>query len=131
MARQVITFARVSCISVRCQFAGKDAQLFLARDIKGMCGSSAKISKLPMTSLRKQPVSSRRVFLQMREPDMKGRNFPLSRRFLLRLALHTNPHLLCVVRGAVERCAEVFGFSAECGTSIPRAVAESLTTIIR
>src|ERR1700732_3802545 len=37
-----------------------------------MCGSSAEISRLPMTLPRKPPVSHIRIFLQWREADGKG-----------------------------------------------------------
>lgn len=50
---------------------------------------------------------------------------------LLRLELTSDPNLLCAVRGAVERLAESFGFSAEEGRSVTRAVDEALTNIIR
>jgi hypothetical protein len=40
---------------------------------------------------------------------MKGRNCQLTRDALLRLELHSNPHLLSVVRGAVERLSKVLG----------------------
>ncbi len=47
------------------------------------------------------------------------------------LALYSNPRLLSVVRGAVERLAETLGFSAvQCG-SITRAVDEAMTNIVR
>lgn len=47
------------------------------------------------------------------------------------LALESNPRLLTVVRGAVERLAETLGFSvAEC-RSITRAVDEALSNIVR
>jgi len=62
---------------------------------------------------------------------MKERNRRLSREFLLKLELHSNPRLLRVVRGVVERLAEVFGFSAPGGRSVTRAVDEALTNIMR
>jgi anti-sigma regulatory factor (Ser/Thr protein kinase) len=62
---------------------------------------------------------------------MRTRDFQLSRGLLLRLELHSNPHLLCVVRGAVERLAQVLGFSARGCRSVTRAVDEALTNIIR
>jgi len=62
---------------------------------------------------------------------MQGRNCQLSRGLLLRLELQSNPHLLGVVRGAVERLAEVMGFSAEDCRSVTRAVDEALTNIMR
>jgi anti-sigma regulatory factor (Ser/Thr protein kinase) len=50
---------------------------------------------------------------------------------LLRLALTSDPSLLCAVRGAVERLAEGLGFSAEECRAVTRAVDEALTNIIR
>ena len=62
---------------------------------------------------------------------MKERKRRLSGEFLLKLELHSNPHLLRVVRGAVECLAEVFGFSAQGRRSVTRAVDEALTNIMR
>jgi anti-sigma regulatory factor (Ser/Thr protein kinase) len=62
---------------------------------------------------------------------MKRQNGRISRDLLLRLELHSNPHLLGVVRGAVERLAEVLGFSAQGCRSFTRAVDEALTNIMR
>ena len=62
----------------------------------------------------------------MKEPKRR-----LSREFLLKLELHSNPRLLRVVRGAVERLAEVFGFSPQGRRSVTRAVDEALTNIMR
>jgi anti-sigma regulatory factor (Ser/Thr protein kinase) len=62
---------------------------------------------------------------------MKRQNGQLSRDLLLRLELHSNPHLLGVVRGAVERLAEVLGFSAQGCRSFTRAVDEALSNIMR
>lgn len=50
---------------------------------------------------------------------------------LLKLELRSNPNLLCVVRGAMERLTEVFGFSAPEIRSVTRAVDEALTNIMR
>ena len=55
----------------------------------------------------------------------------MSRDLLLKLELHSNPNLLCVVRGAMERLTEVFGFSAPECRSVTRAVDEALTNIMR
>jgi anti-sigma regulatory factor (Ser/Thr protein kinase) len=62
----------------------------------------------------------------MQEPTRR-----LSREILLKLELQSNPQLLCVVRAAVQRLAEVFGFSAQGRRSVTRAVDEALTNIIR
>src|SRR5256885_1051529 len=50
---------------------------------------------------------------------------------LLKLQLPSDPNLLCVVRGALERLTEVLGFSAPDCRSVTRAVDEALTNIIR
>jgi|SRR5277367_16514 len=52
-------------------------------------------------------------------------------RSLLKLELPSDPSLLCVVRGAVERLTEALGFSPEDCRAITRAVDEALTNIIR
>ncbi len=65
-----------------------------------------------------------------RQPD--GDGVPVSNDgVLLKLQLHSDPKLLCVVRGALERLTEVLGFSASDCRSITRAVDEALTNIIR
>ena len=51
--------------------------------------------------------------------------------FLLKLELRSDPGLLCVVRGALERLTESLGFAAAECRSITRAVDEALTNIIR
>jgi anti-sigma regulatory factor (Ser/Thr protein kinase) len=50
---------------------------------------------------------------------------------LLKLQLQSDPKLLSVVRGALERLTEVLGFSASECRSVTRAVDEALTNIIR
>jgi serine/threonine-protein kinase RsbW len=51
---------------------------------------------------------------------------------LLKLELLSNPSMLCVVRGAMERITEeIFGFPAPECRSITRAVDEALTNIMR
>ena len=47
------------------------------------------------------------------------------------LALYSNPGLLSVVRGAVERLTETMGFPAVQCRSITRAVDEAVTNIVR
>jgi serine/threonine-protein kinase RsbW len=47
------------------------------------------------------------------------------------LALHSNPSLLSVVRGAVERLTETLGYPLAQCRSITRAVDEALTNILR
>jgi len=50
---------------------------------------------------------------------------------LLKVELRSDPSMLCVVRGAMERLTETFGFSpAEC-RSVTRAVDEAITNIMR
>jgi serine/threonine-protein kinase RsbW len=55
----------------------------------------------------------------------------MSREVLLKLELRSSPSMACVVRGAMERLTEVFGFSAAECRSVTRAVDEALTNIIR
>lgn len=50
---------------------------------------------------------------------------------LLKLHLPSDPKLLCVVRGALERLTEALGFSPSDCRSVTRAVDEALTNIIR
>ena len=50
---------------------------------------------------------------------------------LLKLELCSNPNMLSVVRGAMERLTEVFGFSPPDCRSVTRAVDEALTNIMR
>ena len=49
----------------------------------------------------------------------------------MKLALPSDPGLLCAVRGAVERLTESVGFSEEDSRAVTRAVDEALTNIIR
>jgi serine/threonine-protein kinase RsbW len=65
-----------------------------------------------------------------RQPDGNGL-LASNDGLLLKLQLHSDPKLLCVVRGALERLTEVLGFSASDCRSITRAVDEALTNIIR
>jgi len=60
-----------------------------------------------------------------------GNRLPASDSVLLRLQFHSDPKLLSVVRGALERLTEVLGFTASDGRSVTRAVDEALTNIIR
>lgn len=62
---------------------------------------------------------------------LQGEGASLSRDLLLKLELDSNPNVLCVVRGAVERLAEVVGFAAPDCRSIVRAVDEALTNVIK
>jgi serine/threonine-protein kinase RsbW len=50
---------------------------------------------------------------------------------LLRVELPSDPSMLCVVRGAMERLTEAFGFPAPEVRSVTRAVDEALTNIMR
>src|ERR1700686_2763943 len=50
---------------------------------------------------------------------------------LLKVELRSDPGMLCVVRAAMERLTEVFGFSPPECRSVTRAVDEALTNIIR
>jgi serine/threonine-protein kinase RsbW len=76
-------------------------------------------------------VSHMKTFLPLRALDTRGQNFELSRGLLLKLAMRSDPSLLCVVRGAMERLTEALGFSAAECRSITRAVDEALTNIMR
>jgi anti-sigma regulatory factor (Ser/Thr protein kinase) len=67
----------------------------------------------------------------MRERDTKGVSIAAVDGFLLKLELHSDPVLLCVVRGALERLTEVFGFSPPERRSVTRAVDEAITNIMR
>jgi len=67
----------------------------------------------------------------MRERDTKGVSLAAVDGFLLKLELHSDPVLLCVVRGALERLTEVFGFSPPERRSVTRAVDEAITNIMR
>jgi serine/threonine-protein kinase RsbW len=67
----------------------------------------------------------------MRQRDTKGVSSASGGGFLLKLELHSDPQLLCVVRGALERLTEVFGFSPPDRRSVTRAVDEALTNIMR
>jgi serine/threonine-protein kinase RsbW len=55
----------------------------------------------------------------------------MTRDLLLKLELRSDPSMLCVVRGAMERLTEVFGFSATDCRSVTRAVDEAITNIMR
>ena len=67
----------------------------------------------------------------MRQRDTTGVSLPSNDGFLLKLELHSDPQLLSVVRGALERLTEVFGFSPPERRSVTRAVDEALTNIMR
>jgi serine/threonine-protein kinase RsbW len=67
----------------------------------------------------------------MRQRDTKGVSLASNEGFLLKLELRSDPQLLCVVRGALERLTEVFGLSAPDRRSVTRAVDEALTNIMR
>jgi anti-sigma regulatory factor (Ser/Thr protein kinase) len=55
----------------------------------------------------------------------------MSAELLLKLAILSDPSVLCVVRGAVERLTETFGFTPPECRAITRAVDEALTNIMR
>jgi serine/threonine-protein kinase RsbW len=50
---------------------------------------------------------------------------------LLKVELRSDPSMLCVVRAAMERLTETFGFSAAECRSVTRAVDEAITNIMR
>ncbi len=70
-------------------------------------------------------------FLLMRQRDTTGVRLASNDGFLLKLELLSDPQLLSVVRGALERLTEVFGFSPPDRRSVTRAVDEALTNIMR
>ena len=65
------------------------------------------------------------------EWDAQKRDFEVNRGLLLKLELRSNPNLLCVIRGAVERLTEGLGFSAPECRSVTRAVDEALCNVMR
>ena len=67
----------------------------------------------------------------MRYRDTTGVSLPSNDGFLLKLELLSDPQLLCVVRGALERLTEVFGFTPPDRRSVTRAVDEALTNVMR
>jgi serine/threonine-protein kinase RsbW len=72
-----------------------------------------------------------KILHPVRRSKGKERNGDESRVLLLRLEMHSDPSLLCAVRGAVERLTESFGFTAPDCRAVTRAVDEALTNIIR
>lgn len=67
----------------------------------------------------------------MPQRDTKDASLASDDGLLLKLELHSDPQFLCVVRGALERLTEVFGFSPPDRRSVTRAVDEALTNIMR
>src|ERR1700751_2227588 len=67
----------------------------------------------------------------MPQRDTTSTSLASNEGFLLKLELHSDPKLLTVVRGALERLTEVFGFSPPDRRSVTRAVDEALTNIMR
>jgi len=55
----------------------------------------------------------------------------MGRDLFLKLELRSDPGMLCVVRSAMERLTEEFGFAAADCRSVTRAVDEALTNIMR
>jgi anti-sigma regulatory factor (Ser/Thr protein kinase) len=55
----------------------------------------------------------------------------MSQDLLLKVELRSDPSMLCVVRGAMERLTETFGFSPADCRSVTRAVDEAITNIMR
>ncbi len=72
----------------------------------------------------KKSVSKRKV-------SPAERSIELRSDVLLELLICSDPKLLCVVRGAVERLSETLGFPEAQSKSITLAVDEALTNIIR
>jgi serine/threonine-protein kinase RsbW len=67
----------------------------------------------------------------MRQRDTKDVSPASDDGLLLKLELCSDPKLLFVVRGALERLTEVFGFAPPDRRSVTRAVDEALTNIMR
>lgn len=67
----------------------------------------------------------------MRGRDAYKSSSRSGRGLILKIEILSNPDILGVVRGAVERLAEVIGFTASECTSIVRAVDEALANVIR
>jgi serine/threonine-protein kinase RsbW len=61
----------------------------------------------------------------------KGRAAASGNGLLLKLELHSDPRLLCAVRGALEPLAEHLGLSAEQIRAVTRAVDEAVTNSMR
>ena len=81
------------------------------------------------------PISLMKTFRPPRQRDTKGhtkgRTAAHKNGLLLKLELHSDPKLLCAVRGALERLTEGLGLSAPECRSVTRAVDEALTNIMR
>src|SRR6202171_4438651 len=88
-------------------------------------------SPLSFILLHTSGATSPPAFLLMRQRDTKSVSLATDDGLLLKLELHSDPQLLCVVRGALERLTEVFGFSPPDRRSVTRAVDEALTNIMR
>jgi serine/threonine-protein kinase RsbW len=63
-------------------------------------------------------------------PSLGGRSLA-RRQFLLRLQLHSDPQVLCGVRGAVSPIAAAIGFNEEDCRAITLALDEAITNVIR
>jgi anti-sigma regulatory factor (Ser/Thr protein kinase) len=61
----------------------------------------------------------------------KKKSPKITRAFLLKLELRSQPGLLCVLRGALEPLMESVGFSEEQNRAIIRAVDEAVSNIMR
>src|SRR6267142_919884 len=94
-------------------------------------GSLAEISEPPTTSPRRPPMLRMKIFPRPPVSNDQERTSGQRGGLLLMLALYSNPRLLSVVRGAVERLTETLGFPAVECRSITRAVDEALTNIVR
>jgi serine/threonine-protein kinase RsbW len=66
-----------------------------------------------------------------RQYDAQDDPEPRPNGLLLKLELHSDPRLLCAVRGALEPLAELLGLSSEHTRAVTRAVDEALTNIMR
>src|ERR1700693_5248718 len=84
-----------------------------------------------MTLPRRPPMSHMNIFPSPTASNDQGPKSGHRGGLLLMLKLYSNPRLLSVVRGAVERLTETLGFPAVQCRSITRAVDEALTNIVR
>jgi len=83
-------------------------------------------------SLRAQGLERRALICTPHFAQQAGRQvYTLNPDLLLKLEFPSNPELLCVVRGAMERLTERMGFSERESRSVTRAVDEAVTNIIR
>lgn len=99
-----------------------------------MTAQKIRLKKTPVRPNKQEENSARAVHENRSstgECAAQKWNFEVNRNLLLKLELRSNPNLFCVIRGAVERLAEGFGFSAPECRSVTRAVDEALCNVMR